>query len=205
MLPACGRNVPSLRPYVREAATMCTAAARRPGRAALEPTIHTHAPRQQSAVRSPQPAPHGGPRPQGVAAPSCGCAGLQRGCSPASRAVARLHGCTVAGLRETVATHRTLEGLELQNERNRIMRLELLLAMGTTSLALSATVVHHTPRACSRARNRARNRACNRARNRARNCACKCNRARNRACSRTCSRACSRAVTARGVGLHATA
>jgi len=46
----------------------------------------------------------------------------------------------VGGLRETVATHRTLEGLELQNERNRIMRLELLLAMGMTSMAVSATV-----------------------------------------------------------------
>ena len=140
----------------------------------------------QSAVRSLlRMGGHGRKGWQPPAVGALGCSGVAalpharlHGCT-----AARLHGCTVAGLRETVATHRTLEGLELQNERNRIMRLELLLAMGTTSLALSATVVHHTPRACSRARNRA------------------CNRARNCACSR----ACSRAVTARGVGLHATA
>ena len=46
----------------------------------------------------------------------------------------------VTAFREAVATHRTLEELELKNERNRIMRLELLLAMGSTSLALTATV-----------------------------------------------------------------
>lgn len=46
----------------------------------------------------------------------------------------------IAQLQESIATHRTLEQVKLSNERNRIMRLELLLSFGTTSLALCAAV-----------------------------------------------------------------
>ena len=43
-------------------------------------------------------------------------------------------------VRARVKTHRTLEELKLRNERNRIMRFELLLSMGTISLTLAAVV-----------------------------------------------------------------
>ena len=46
----------------------------------------------------------------------------------------------VAALQEVVSTTRIREQLRLSNERNRIMRLELILGFGTTSLALSACV-----------------------------------------------------------------
>ena len=46
----------------------------------------------------------------------------------------------IAAVQSSVATHRTLEELKLRNERNRIMRFELLLSMGTISLTLAAVV-----------------------------------------------------------------
>ena len=46
----------------------------------------------------------------------------------------------IAALQESVSTHRLREELRLSNERNRIMRAELLLTFSTTSLALCAAV-----------------------------------------------------------------
>lgn len=44
----------------------------------------------------------------------------------------------ILGVKSTVQAHRTLEELKLRNERNRIMRLEVLLQMGSLSLAVAA-------------------------------------------------------------------
>jgi len=44
----------------------------------------------------------------------------------------------ILGVRASLAAHRSLEELKLRNERNRIMRLEVLLQMGSLSLALAA-------------------------------------------------------------------
>ena len=49
-------------------------------------------------------------------------------------------GDSIEELQEAVSTHRLLEQVKLTNERNRIMRLELMLSFGTCSLAICATV-----------------------------------------------------------------
>ena len=48
--------------------------------------------------------------------------------------------CSALLCLQAVDTQRMREGIRLSSERNRIMRLELLLTFGATSLALSAAV-----------------------------------------------------------------
>lgn len=49
-------------------------------------------------------------------------------------------GDNIEELQDEVSTHRLLEQVKLSNERNRIMRLELMLSFGTCSLAICATM-----------------------------------------------------------------
>ena len=49
-------------------------------------------------------------------------------------------GDKLEALRESIETHRIIEHVNLNNERNSIMRLELLLGFGTASLAVCAAV-----------------------------------------------------------------